>query len=79
MISVVVAAYNGEKYIIKQLESIKNQTLKVDEVIICDDCSKDSTVFKVEEYIKQNSAITEFNYVKDGVIYGTFLIAKENI
>ena len=32
-----------------------------------------------EEYIKQNSAITEFNYVKDGVIYGTFLIAKENI
>ena len=55
MISVVVAAYNGEKYIIKQLESIKNQTLKVDEVIICDDCSKDSTVFKVEEYIKQNS------------------------
>ena len=55
MISVVVATYNGEKYIIKQLESIKNQTVKVDEVIICDDCSKDATVSIVEDYIQQNN------------------------
>lgn len=54
MISVVIAAYNGEEYIVKQLESIKNQTVKADEVIICDDCSKDCTVSIVEDFIKQN-------------------------
>ena len=31
-----------------------------------------------EEYIKKNTDITDINYVKDGVILGTYLIAKEN-
>lgn len=43
MISVVVATYNGEKFITEQLESIRSQTRKVDEVLICDDCSSDNT------------------------------------
>ena len=43
MISVIVAVYNGEKYIIDQLESIRNQDLQVDEVLITDDCSTDET------------------------------------
>lgn len=55
MISVAVATYNGEKYIIEQLESIKNQTVPVDEVIICDDCSKDNTVKVVNDYISKNA------------------------
>ena len=38
-----MATYNGEKYIIEQLDSIRNQTLPPDEVIICDDCSTDNT------------------------------------
>ena len=35
-ITVAIATYNGEKYIEKQLESIFNQTKKVDRVVICD-------------------------------------------
>lgn len=31
-----------------------------------------------EEHIKKNTDITDINYVKDGVILGTYLIAKEN-
>lgn len=31
-----------------------------------------------EEYLKQNTDITEFNYVKDGVMLGTAQLAKEN-
>lgn len=54
MISVALATYNGEKYIIKQLESIKNQSVKPDEVIICDDLSKDSTAKLINEYIEKN-------------------------
>ena len=44
MISVAMASYNGEEYIEKQLKSILNQTRKVDEIVIVDDCSSDGTV-----------------------------------
>lgn len=42
--SVVISTYNGENYILNQLESIHRQTRQADEVIISDDCSADSTV-----------------------------------
>ncbi len=51
--SVAMATYNGAEYIVQQLDSIRNQTVKIDEVIICDDCSKDNTVKVVQEYIEQ--------------------------
>ena len=47
-----MAVYNGEKYLIKQLQSINNQTNKIDEVILIDDCSKDRSVEIIEEFIK---------------------------
>lgn len=52
-ISVVMATYNGSEYIVSQLESIRLQSLKVDEVLIFDDCSTDDTVKVVEEYIQK--------------------------
>lgn len=55
MISVVMATYNGEKFIEEQLMSILNQTIKPDEVLIADDCSKDSTAMIVREFIKENN------------------------
>jgi len=54
MISVALASYNGEKYIIQQLASILNQTVPVDEVIISDDCSTDHTVDVVTDFINLN-------------------------
>ena len=42
-ISVCMAAYNGERYITAQLESILSQLEKQDEVIVVDDASKDGT------------------------------------
>ena len=50
-ISVALATYNGENYILEQLNSIYNQTLKPDEVIISDDHSTDKTKEIVDEYI----------------------------
>ena len=38
-ISVIMAVYNGQKYIEEQINSIINQTKRVDEIIIIDDCS----------------------------------------
>lgn len=52
--TVVIASYNGEKYILEQLDSIRNQTELPDEVIICDDKSEDNTYEIVESYIADN-------------------------
>lgn len=54
-VSVAVATYNGEKYIKKQLESILKQTVKVDEVVICDDCSTDRTADICNRFIEENN------------------------
>lgn len=43
-VSVVVATYNGAKYLRQQLDSIISQTYPLHEIIIQDDCSTDSTV-----------------------------------
>ncbi len=44
LISVVMAAYNGEKYLAEQIESILNQTYNNFELICVDDCSDDTTL-----------------------------------
>lgn len=43
-VSVALCTYNGEQYLGKQLESILNQTMPVDEVVIGDDGSQDTTL-----------------------------------
>ena len=42
--SVALCTYNGEKFIRQQIDSILDQTKKVDEIVVCDDGSTDSTV-----------------------------------
>ena len=48
--SVALCTYNGARFISTQLESIFFQTEKVDEIIICDDKSKDYTVKIIKEF-----------------------------
>lgn len=52
MISVVISVYNGETFLNEQLDSIRKQSVKADEVIIQDDCSTDHTPDFIQEYIK---------------------------
>lgn len=49
-ISVAMCTYNGEKYLKDQIESILNQSLPVDEIIVCDDRSSDGTKDILEYY-----------------------------
>lgn len=53
-ITVIIATYNGERFIIEQLDSINRQTRKVNNVIICDDISTDATVDLCNLYIKEH-------------------------
>lgn len=56
-VSIIMAAYNTEKYISAAIDSIIAQTFKNWELIICDDCSSDNTVKIIEEYCKENNEI----------------------
>lgn len=56
-VSVALCTYNGEKYLDQQLQSIIKQTRPVDEIIICDDCSKDNTVQIIKDYQKLHNGL----------------------
>ena len=60
-ISVVIPTYNREKRIGKCLDSILNQTHKVYEIIVIDDCSMDATADVVCQYQEK--------YVDSNIIY----------
>lgn len=49
-IDILLATYNGEKYIAEQIDSIMNQTYKDWNLIIRDDGSTDNTTKIIEEY-----------------------------
>lgn len=56
-LSVALCTYNGEKFIEQQINSILNQSFKVDEIIVCDDQSTDTTVEILKKLQSENSAI----------------------
>lgn len=56
-VSVVMATYNGEKYIREQIDSILNQSYPIYELIIQDDCSTDSTPDICQKYEKDYSNV----------------------
>jgi len=49
-ISVALCTFNGEKFIREQIDSLLNQTLQINEIIVCDDCSTDETIAILKEY-----------------------------
>ena len=53
-VAVVLSTYNGNQYIVEQLDSIRKQTRTPDRVYICDDCSNDNTVYLIRAYIQEN-------------------------
>jgi hypothetical protein len=52
--SVALCTYNGENFVVEQLTSILHQKRPVDEIIVCDDCSTDTTVALVQEVAHQH-------------------------
>ena len=66
MISVCMAAYNGETYIKEQLSSILNQLTNEDEVIISDDGSTDSTINIIKSFNDERVKILHNKQTKEG-------------
>lgn len=56
-IDILMATYNGEKYLKKQIDSILNQTYSNIRLIISDDCSTDRTREIIKEYEKKDKRV----------------------
>lgn len=67
LVSVIVPVYNAEKYLVKCLESIVNQTYKNLEIILVNDGSKDNSLSICQEYAKRDARITVFDKTNGGV------------
>jgi len=65
LVSVIMPAYNAEKFIGFSIQSILNQSYKNWELIICNDCSTDETVQIVQEFITQDNRIKLINLDKN--------------
>ena len=53
-ITLIVPIYNEEPFLRRCLDSIENQTVKFDEVILVDDCSTDNSVSVATQYAFRN-------------------------
>lgn len=66
LISVIIPAYNAEKYVAKCLKSIQNNTYKNLEIIVINDGSKDNTQSVVESFM-EDKRIVLINVENGGV------------
>lgn len=67
LVSIVMPAYNAEKYISESIESVLNQTYRNFELIIVNDCSNDNTEKIILNYKKKDKRIT---YIKNEINKG---------
>ena len=56
-VSIVMAVYNGEKYLAKQLDSLLEQTYKNFEIYAYDDVSSDSSIEILKTYAQKDSRV----------------------
>lgn len=67
LLTIIVAAYNEEKYISRCLSSIKNQTLRDLEVICINDGSTDSTQKIIQNFVNEDERFILINQEKSGL------------
>lgn len=56
-VSILMATYNGEKYIKEQIDSIIHQSYQDWQLLISDDCSTDNTLAILNEYAERDNRI----------------------
>lgn len=66
LISIITPVYNTEKYIRECIESVLSQSYKNWELILVDDCSTDSSVAIINEYMYDNRIKLQKNTINSG-------------
>ena len=64
-IDILLATYNGEKYLKEQIESILNQTYSNIRLIISDDCSTEKTKEIIKAYEEKDNRIISYFHEKN--------------
>jgi len=64
-VSVIIPAYNAEKYLSESIESVLNQTFKNFELIIVNDASTDNTKKIAEKIANKNNKVILINHHKN--------------
>lgn len=72
LVSIVMATYNGEKYLRQQLDSIITQTYRNLELIAVDDASSDGTLEILTEYAKLDTRIKIYSSERNLGVVATF-------
>ena len=67
LVSVIMTAYNCEKYIKESLESIIFQTFKDFEIIVYDDASTDKTWQLAVDLLNNNNCVSRMRHGKENV------------
>ena len=57
-ITIGIPTFNGEKFLEEAVKSVYYQTVKVNNIIIVDDCSTDQTIKKIDELEKKYPSLT---------------------
>lgn len=65
-VSVILPIYNQEKYLVKALNSLQNQTLKDAEFICVNDGSKDNSLNILQDYVAKDSRVKIINQKNQG-------------
>lgn len=76
-IDVLMATYNGEKYLKEQIESILNQTYDNIRLVISDDCSKDGTKDILKQYEKDSRIEIHYHEKNQGYIKNFEYLLKQ--
>ncbi len=69
-LSVIVASYNYGRFLTDAVESVLNQTLLPDEILIVDDCSQDNTLEIGEYYATKYPSLVKYhrNIRNEGIV-----------
>lgn len=66
MISVIIPVYNASKFLSKTLDSVINQTLPSDEIIIIDDGSTDNSLDIIEKFKNKHATVKVYTQKNSG-------------
>lgn len=65
LVSIITPSFNSDKFIAETIRSVLNQTHQNWEMIIVDDCSIDTTISIIEQYVINDSRIRFFQLEKN--------------